>query len=52
MPEINEKISLIADSILLEKELDEILKLIVERRNESAHPIQVSGISDGARAVF
>ena len=52
MPEINEKISLIADSILLEKELDEILKLIVERRNESAHPILVSGLSDGARAVF
>ncbi|MCI8387655.1 MAG: transcription-repair coupling factor [Clostridiales bacterium] len=52
MPEIDKKISLIADSILLEKELDDILKLLVERRNEAAHPISVSGLSDGARAVF
>lgn len=31
MSEINSKISLIADSILLEKELDEIQKLINSR---------------------
>ena len=52
MSEINSKISLIADSILLEKELDEIQKLIYSRQHESAHPILVSGLSDGARMVF
>ena len=52
MSEINSKISLIADSILLEKELDEIQKLINSRQHESAHPILVSGLSDGARMVF
>ncbi|MBQ8508336.1 MAG: transcription-repair coupling factor [Clostridia bacterium] len=46
------RINLIAESILLEKELDDILRSISSRRHEAAHPIQVSGLSDGARAVF
>ncbi len=52
MNEINNKISLIADSILLESETAEMLKLIESRRNESAHPMLVTGLADGARAVF
>ena len=49
---MNEKISIVSESILLEKEFDQIMKSIADRRHEAAHPIQVSGLSDGARAVF
>ena len=48
----NEKISVIAESILLEKEFDQIIKNIEARKNESAHPLMVNGLSEGARAVF
>ncbi len=46
------KIDIIAESILLEKEFTQITKIIETRKNEAAHPIVVSGLSDGARAVF
>jgi len=49
---MSEKVNIIAESILLEKEFDQIIKTIAERRHEAAHPIQVSGLADGARAVF
>ncbi len=44
--------NIIAESILLEKEYDQIVKNIDARRHEAAHPLQISGLSDGARAVF
>ncbi len=44
--------NIIAESILLEKEYEEIVKSIVSRRLEATHPMQISGLSDGARAVF
>ncbi len=44
--------NIIAESILLEKEYDQIIKNIDQRRHEAAHPLQISGLSDGARAVF
>ena len=44
--------NIIAESILLEKEYDQIIKTITERRLEAAHPMQISGLADGARAVF
>ena len=49
---MNEKISIVSESILLEKEFDQIMKSIADRRHEAAHPIQVSGLADGARTVF
>ena len=52
MSDIISKTGLITDSILLEGETSEILKLIDSRRHESTHPILVSGLSEGARAVF
>ncbi len=44
--------NIIAESILLEKEYEQILKSIQNRHLEAVHPIQISGLSDGARAVF
>ena len=52
MPDINNKIALISDSILLESETSEIIKLIVSRRLEAAHPMLVTGLSEGARVIF
>ena len=52
MSDIISKTGLITDSILLEGETSEILKLIDSRRHESTHPILVSGLSEGARVVF
>ena len=48
----NSNISVIAESILLEKEFDQILKNITARGTETVHPIMVNGLSEGARAVF
>lgn len=50
--DIDPKISLIGDSILLEKEFDEIQKQLSPRRGGTLHPIAVNGLSDGARAIF
>ena len=44
--------NIIAESILLEKEFDQIIKTIDARRHETAHPLRISGLADGARAVF
>ncbi len=52
MLEINNKIGLVAESILLDKEYDEIRRLIISRRGESTHPMLVSGLSEGARVIF
>ena len=52
MPDINSKIALAPDAMLLESETSEILKLIEARRHESTHPVLVSGLCEGARAVF
>ena len=41
-----------SDSILLEKEFEDISKQITSRHGETLHPIAVNGLSDGARAVF
>ena len=49
---MDERINIISESILLEKEFDQILKTISGRQNEAAHPLQISGLADGARAVF
>ncbi len=49
---MNEKISIISESILMEKEFEQIVKAIGGRAHEKVHPIQISGLSDGARAVF
>ena len=52
MTEIDDRIRLVADSILLEKEFEDISKQITSRHGETLHPIAVNGLSDGARAVF
>ena len=49
---MDERINIISESILLEKEFDQILKSVLTRQHEAAHPLQISGLSDGARAVF
>ena len=49
---MDERINIISESIFLEKEFDQILKNVLTRQHESAHPLQISGLSDGARAVF
>ncbi len=46
------KIGIVAESILLEKEFEQIAKNIDSRRTEAVHPIIVGGLSEGARAVF
>ena len=45
-------IDIIAESILLEKEYTQISKTLASRHNEAAHPLLISGLADGARAVF
>lgn len=52
MSEEIRKTGLITDSLLFESETGEILKLLESRRTESTHPLLVSGLSEGARAVF
>ena len=52
MSDMNNKIALISDSILLENETTEIIKQIISRRLEATHPMLVTGLSDGARVVF
>ncbi len=49
---MNEKISVISESIQLEREFDDILKAICTRGEELVHPIAVNGLSEGARVVF
>ena len=45
-------IEVIAESILLEKEFGQIVNTLDSRHNEAAHPLLISGLADGARAVF
>ena len=52
MSDMNNKIALISDSILLENETGEIIKQIISRRLEATHPMLVTGLSEGARVVF
>ena len=52
MSDMNNKIALISDSILLENETGEIIKQIISRRFEATHPMLVTGLSEGARVVF
>lgn len=49
---MSDKISVISESIQLEREFDEILKNLTKRNTELVHPIAVNGLSEGARAVF
>ena len=52
MSDMNNKIALISDSILLENETGEIIKQIISRRLEATHPMLVTGLSEGARVIF
>lgn len=50
--DITVKASLIGESILLDREFNDIVKTLLSGANESPHPIAVNGLCEGAREVF